>query len=956
MLAVSQNFKDATESETRNIKARITMKGVTYTNSDIFNVEYNGGSITGETFNIGSTFSNNIKVTFSSIIEELLLDEQVKLEFGVVLSDSTIEYVKMGTFFITSYDPQRNDFKTVIEASDKMIQLNSIYKSKLTYPARIKDVAIEIANLAGVQVNTTSFSRINTSLISQIQGYTFRQAIGLIAQFECGYALFDRNGQLDIRMLSDPEYAVNPSVYFSKGLTKNEVKYTIGGISCTVVQKKDDSSETITLQSGSTSGAQVSLENNVMTQTLLDAMYQKIRTVNYFPFTLNWRGNPALEAGDWITVVDIRGNRFKVPNLNYKLSFSGGLKAVSSANTQTVSASSYQYKGNLQQQIYELSGRIGAAGNHVYDGLEEPVKPKEKDLWFKPNGPDTEIWIYQNDEWVFQVSTATNPEIAEAIEQAQTEATEAKTAAQDAVDKANASVTAVQANTQLINDVNAIANTAKSQAQTAATNAQTALTSANTANTNANKAISDAGKLSEDVLALDTIAKQAKSDADTALINANKGITDAKTALNKAVGVDTRVTTEITNVNNTFATKANSTTVDALSDTVSSQGTAISQNATDIKLKADSTVVNAIKGTVDSQGTLISQNSKDIALKANKSSVDTLTGRVSANETAIDITSQGVSTLVTKTDGTNTSLSQFKQDYEGFKGTVYTKSQTDTKLSTVQQSVDNFKTTVSNTYSSKAETDSKVTAVQANVDKLGTNIAYAWSQDGIDRFTTIYPNLNLSNNTQLNYDNLPTGISNGGGTDKSEKISITDLPGFSWGRKYTPSTRVAQSGMRVVTDVSKLKIGDTITNSFWVKNIGNRPIRFLPQLGFRYGTETEPNEGVATGWNYTGGSDIEVKNDGKWTKMSITVIIPQPTVASDRTGDILKSVVHYGYSSGAMMPLAVTDIFIISPLKLELGSTATPWMPSEKELTSNDIPKYVGYSVRQSENPKDFSW
>ena len=452
MLAVSQNFKDATESETRNIKARITMKGVTYTNSDIFNVEYNGGSITGETFNIGSTFSNNIKVTFSSIIEELLLDEQVKLEFGVVLSDSTIEYVKMGTFFITSYDPQRNDYKTVIEASDKMIQLNSIYKSKLTYPARIKDVAIEIANLAGVQVNTTSFSRINTSLISQIQGYTFRQAIGLIAQFECGYALFDRNGQLDIRMLSDPEYAVNPSVYFSKGLTKNEVKYTIGGISCTVVQKKDDSSETITLQSGSTSGAQVSLENNVMTQTLLDAMYQKIRTVNYFPFTLNWRGNPALEAGDWITVVDIRGNRFKVPNLNYKLSFSGGLKAVSSANTQTVSSSNFQYKGPLKQQLDELSGRIGAAGNHVYDGNYEPLSPKDGDLWFKPNGPDTEIWIYQNEKWVVQVSTAANPEIEEAIAQSKKDAEDAKKAANDAVDaanlavdSANASVTAVQA-------------------------------------------------------------------------------------------------------------------------------------------------------------------------------------------------------------------------------------------------------------------------------------------------------------------------------------------------------------------------------------------------------------------------------------------------------------------------------------------------------------------------------
>ena len=42
--------------------------------------------------------------------------------------------------------------------------------------------------------------------------------------------------------------------------------------------------------------------------------------------------------------------------------------------------------------------------------------------------------------------------------------------------------------------------------------------------------------------------------------------------------------------------------------------------------------------------------------------------------------------------------------------------------------------------------------------------------------------------------------------------------------------------------------------------------------------------------------------------------------------------------------------------KLEPGSVATPYMPSEKELTSNDIPKYVGYSARRSENPEDFSW
>lgn len=222
--------------------------------------------------------------------------------------------------------------------------------------------------------------------------------------------------------------------------------------------------------------------------------------------------------------------------------------------------------------------------------------------------------------------------------------------------------------------------------------------------------------------------------------------------------------------------------------------------------------------------------------------------------------------------------------------------------------------------------------------------------------------MNLSNNTNLNYDNLPAGISNGGGTYKSEKISITDLPGFSWGRKYTPSTRAAQSGMRVVSDVSKLKIGDTVTNSVWIKNTGNRPIKFSSQIGFRYGKETETSEGVPTGWNYIGTEDgTLIQNNGQWTKLTLTAVIPQPTVAPDRTGDILKSVVHYAYSSINMIPLAATDTFIISPLKLELGSIATPYIRSASEVVLSDFPSYIGtytgnFDDGQSTNPVDYNW
>lgn len=936
MLNVSNAFNEAFKSPTRQVLVRVTMKNVVYTNNDVFNVEYTGGSITGETFNIGSVFSNSIKITFTKVIEAIKQLDKIKLEFGIVLADGSREFVSMGYFFVDKYNPDRNANRTVIEALDQMTQLERVYKSKLTYPARIKDVALEIANLSGSVVDQASFERLSTSAIIKFEGKTYRQAIGLIAQFGGGFAIFDRDGKLSIRTLSDPNFSISTAEYFSRGLVKNETMYTLGGISCKVSTKNGDTTTDFMLQSGSPLGNQIVLENSSMTQILLDGIYQQLKNTNYYPYTLSWRGNPALEAGDWISMSDTKDNSFKMPNLTYKLSFSGGLKATSSADTSSVSQASASYRGPINQQLIELQGWKSAAGGWTYTGTTEPSTPKEGDVWFKPNGPDSETWIYEGGKWVFQTSTAGIRQVTEEMNQAQKDIVEAKKAADDAVDKANANVQAIEANAQLITDVNAIANTAKSQAQTADTNAQTALTSANTAITNANKAISDAGKLSEDVLALDAIANQAKSDADTALINANKGITDAKTALDKAIGVDTRVTTKITNVNNTVATKANSTTVDALSKTVSSQGTAISQNATDIKLKADSTVVNAIKGTVDSQGTLISQNSKDIALKANKSSVDTLTGRVSANETAIDITAQGVSTLVTKTDNTNTSLSQFKQDYEGFKSTVYTKGQTDTKVSTVQQSVDNFKTTVSNTHYSKSETDSKVTAVQSNVDKIGNYTAYANSADGADGFTTVYPNLNLLDGTK---DFKPYGAG-------------TNTPNQNAGEIYfTQNKKVADL----------FKAGDYITISY--------DIEFLNTDLYSSSDSTIAQiQMYGGGWTWL--SRVAAKNiDGKfYTKdtfkssgyvenpthkvtVSRTIQLTQDFITANATVNRVHLLYNY-IPVGADTNLTNLKI---EPAK-DLNSTATPWMPSEKELTSNDIPKYVGYSARQSENPKDFSW
>lgn len=426
MLTVSNEYKKAVLSNARKFKLRCSINKKTYTEDNIQTINWSGGSIRGETFAIGSTVAADIKIVFSHIVEGIVEAQEFKVDIGVVLANGEVEYVPMGIFIVTAFDQKRNDNQTVIEGMDRFIRMEGIYQSSLHYPARIKDVATEIANLSGVSLNRACFERLLSERINKPEGYTLRQAIGLIAQFEGGFALFNRSGELEIRQLADPNYELDPSNYYSKGLSKNEALYRINGI-----QVKTGTSEGL-LTIGNPTGNQILLDNKIMTQNLLTIINNRISSINFYPFQLKWQGDPALEAGDWLTIIDLKGNRFKVPNLNYSLSFNGGLSGNSSATQKSISQTSYQSRGILNQVISDIRGWISAeGGNWTYEGLDVPLNPKEGDTWFKPNGPDTEIWRYEKNEqeildWVFKVSTAENAEIRKELKKQQVELTQTK--------------------------------------------------------------------------------------------------------------------------------------------------------------------------------------------------------------------------------------------------------------------------------------------------------------------------------------------------------------------------------------------------------------------------------------------------------------------------------------------------------------------------------------------------
>ncbi|MDT2551726.1 fibronectin type III domain-containing protein [Lactococcus petauri] len=230
-------------------------------------------------------------------------------------------------------------------------------------------------------------------------------------------------------------------------------------------------------------------------------------------------------------------------------------------------------------------------------------------------------------------------------------------------------------------------------------------------------------------------------------------------------------------------------------------------------------------------------------------------------------------------------------------------------------------------------------------DKNYLHTAYANSADGTDRFTTVYPNLNLLNGSSAktkdgffkNFDKVENGygeITLKGtnsyvGRDISDGFSIQPR-GYKPGDKYTMS-------MDVMFTSWNLPAGTTLTE-FW--------------FGRRY---TSNNDGTISVWKMI--CSIDLPKDpsqmlNQWIRITQTSTIP-PYPDPSVTAQTIFQVKFAGASEGSFT-------FRVRKPKQEPGSIATPHMPSSSEVTTADWPKYVGTYVDtnpvSSTDPSKYVW
>ena len=457
MLTQTKEVRDAWRASQRTLDIKVAVNGKTYTATDINSLKYDSGAYTGDTFAIGSTYSNNVQIEFSHLVEGLKLGMEVHPSIGIKTSKGYI-YEPLGIFIISSeIKMDRNNNLTSISASDRFCGLEGTYKSKLVYPAKVLDIVAEICAQSGVKANADDLARLphQADIPIPISGQSYRKALGWIAQLYAGYATFDRQGLFTIRTIAEPNYELDPSQYEQAGLTKNEAPYKIGGIQCqTVITTKtrdgENTEETKTYQVGDTSGSQIKLENNIMTPDRLNNIWEQIKDISFYPFNLNWFGNPAIEAGDWLRLEDKQGNKFIVPNNSYTLDFNGGLSATSKADQTSSTDSAISWRGTYAQIIEELQARKAPDGTVIFPPsvAEPPKNAKPNDVWFKQNGNSTELWVFTVQEdgsgkWIRR--DLTPDEIKKQVQEAQNGLNDAKKQIADNLAKADGDIAELNA-------------------------------------------------------------------------------------------------------------------------------------------------------------------------------------------------------------------------------------------------------------------------------------------------------------------------------------------------------------------------------------------------------------------------------------------------------------------------------------------------------------------------------
>lgn len=210
-----------------------------------------------------------------------------------------------------------------------------------------------------------------------------------------------------------------------------------------------------------------------------------------------------------------------------------------------------------------------------------------------------------------------------------------------------------------------------------------------------------------------------------------------------------------------------------------------------------------------------------------------------------------------------------------------------------------------------------------------THTAWAYSSDGTNGFTTVYPKLNLLK-----------------GTRNLTATSTTTV----WDTLFN-SSQIYDSAIKSKTGVSAMNFSFNVyipLNAMVGSSLGIQ----LKGQNSKAGNVGSDEWNTITAWC---GYVIKQSDLGKTIRVNAPVNLDKEHTKYQSFDVALADTASITIRQSSDIPG-----FVYSRLKLEPGSTATSWMPSASEVTTADWPSYMGqytdYTLEDSINPSSYTW
>jgi len=423
-------FQEYISSPNREFRVKTIINGVEYDDKRIIQYGLEDALTENSIFAIGSVVSS--KLTIQIKTEDIIASNaEIKPYIQLTGSDSDTEWVPLGVFYIDKRIKNRGVYE--FTAYDRLIYANQKFDSSLTYPVSMQQVLDEILLILGMEADDSVVINPNYDVPYKDEEITINEMLSYIASAHAACFKMSKDGKL--KMIRPAEAKTPVTIgrnLYSKITPTNPIK-TITKLRCIY----NSEGEYLEIGEG-TEANTLEFTNMYITEDILTDIYNQLNGFSYLPISLDWRGNPAIEPGDLISLEEVNTLAWEDANmpwqnanfrwdgnttlttilLEHRSSFRGGLKMVSLSDSDTEQESEFPFEGQLKRTIQKMVqkdvpyygvviGRKNGLQIKRSDGQAEVTLNSDK-LEFKAGGIQQLYFDVTKGKFIFNGEITTN--------------------------------------------------------------------------------------------------------------------------------------------------------------------------------------------------------------------------------------------------------------------------------------------------------------------------------------------------------------------------------------------------------------------------------------------------------------------------------------------------------------------------------------------------------------------